>query len=119
MLQQDNDPKHTSKLCKNYLQRKAEAGTIKILEWPSQSPDLNPIELLWEEMNRCIKKKRPTSLETLEQTTREVWNEISREMLQKLISRLPYLCQAVIEAGGGYFDEKYAPRKFKINQPTY
>jgi hypothetical protein len=38
---------------------------------------------------------------------------VTPDVLLKLIERLPRLCQAVIEAQGGYFDEKYAPRKFK------
>jgi transposase len=118
VLQQDNDPKHTSNLCKNYLKSKVDDGTLKILEWPSQSPDLNPIELLWEEMDREIKKRKPSSLAALEQIAREVWQQISEETLLKLIYRLPNLCKAVIDAEGGYFDEKYAPRKFK-NQEVY
>ena len=44
--QQDNDPKHSSKLCKNYLGKKQSAGILSIMEWPAQSTDLNPIELL-------------------------------------------------------------------------
>jgi transposase len=118
VMQQDNDPKHTSLLCKNYLQSKQENGVLRILEWPSQSPDLNPIELLWEELDREIKKHKPTSLAELERIARHVWSNIAAEKLQKLIDRLPRLCKAVIEAEGGYFDEKYAPRKFK-NQEVY
>jgi transposase len=118
VLQQDNDPKHTSKLCKNYLESKQEAGTLTILDWPSQSPDLNPIELLWEKMDREIKKKKPTSLPELERICREVWSEITPEYLNKLVERMPRLCKAVIQAEGGYFDEKYAPKKFK-NQQVY
>lgn len=41
ILQQDNDPNHSSKLCKNYLEKKAAA--LSTIEWPAQSPDLNPI----------------------------------------------------------------------------
>ncbi len=40
------DPKHTSKLCKSYLERKQSAGIMSVMEWPPQSPDLNTIELL-------------------------------------------------------------------------
>ncbi|MDF4419859.1 transposase, partial [Vibrio parahaemolyticus] len=104
-LQQDNDPKHTSKLCQRYLAKKEEEGTLRMMTWPAQSPDLNPIELVWDELDRKVKNKQPTSAANLYEMLTEAWEEISSDYLMKLIARMPRVCEAVIKAKGGYFDE--------------
>ena len=65
LLQQDNDPKHSSKLCNNYLGKKQSAGILSIMEWPAKSPDLNPFELLWEQLDRMVSKMSPSSQSNL------------------------------------------------------
>ena len=41
---QDNDPKHSSKFCKKYLKKKETQGELKLMNFPPQSPNVNPIK---------------------------------------------------------------------------
>ena len=77
----DNDPKHTCEQVKDWLKQK----TIQTLPWPSFSPDLNPIENLWDEFERRIKRHQPKNLEELELQLTQEWSNIELSVLEKLI----------------------------------
>uniref|UniRef100_A0A0F8AP05 Transposable element Tcb2 transposase n=1 Tax=Larimichthys crocea TaxID=215358 RepID=A0A0F8AP05_LARCR len=53
IVRQDNE--HSSKLYKNYLEKKQSAGILSVMELPTQLPDLNPTELLWEQVDRMVR----------------------------------------------------------------
>ena len=65
----DNDPKHTSKVVAKWLKD----NKVKVLEWPSQSPDRNPIEYLWAELKKRVQARRPSNLTQLHRLCQEEW----------------------------------------------
>ncbi|KRT79550.1 hypothetical protein AMK59_7098 [Oryctes borbonicus] len=104
-FQEDNDPKHSSRICRNYL-ASLEEDRLKRMIWPLQSPDLSPIELIWDELDRRIRQKGVTSSQDLWRKLQQAWTEIPATFLKSLILRMPRICTAVIKSKGGHIDEK-------------
>ena len=64
-----------------------EDSDINLMQWPGQSPDLNPIEHLWDELERCIRQQDPppTSEKKLAEILQEEWKKIPNTIFQNLI----------------------------------
>lgn len=71
--------------------------------WPSQSPDLNPIEHLWSILERRLQSRRAriNTLKQLAVAIREESNAIEPKVLENLVESMPRRCQAVIDGKGG------------------
>ena len=78
---------------------------LRQVTWPPQSPDLNPVEMVWDEMDCRVKAKGPPSAQHLWELPQDCWKTISGDDLMKLMERMPRVCKVVIKAKGGYFEE--------------
>lgn len=98
IVQQDNDPKHTFNIAKRWFSD----HNIKLLAWPAQSPDLNPIEHLWALLKRRLASYDtiPDSAEELWQRIRVEWDRIEAKECAALVSSMPRRIQAVLKAKG-------------------
>uniref|UniRef100_A0A8R1HHJ1 DDE_3 domain-containing protein n=1 Tax=Caenorhabditis japonica TaxID=281687 RepID=A0A8R1HHJ1_CAEJA len=91
-----NDPKHTSGHIKNWFQRRR----VDLLDWPSQSPDLNPIEQFWEELERRVQGFRASNVNQKFDLLEAAWKDIPISVIHKRLDSMPHRCQAVIDAKG-------------------
>ena len=80
-----NDPKHRVAIVANWLNK----NRVERLHWPSFLPDLSPIEHLWNEVERRLKKKQPKSQNELKESFIEAWHEVELPVLKKLVDWVP------------------------------
>jgi hypothetical protein len=75
-----------------------------LLPWLSKSPDLNPIEHLWDNLDRRVRQRQPQpqSLQQLMNALQDEWNNILQQAIRTLISSMGRCCQAVIDSCGGH-----------------
>ena len=94
IFQQDLAPAHTTRSTKTWL----DAHAIMVLDWPANSPDLNPIENLWGIIKRKLRDTRPKNKEELTASINEIWASLTPMQCHRLIASMPRRIEAVIKA---------------------
>lgn len=81
-----------------------EENRIMILDWPANSPDLNPIENAWAMLKQKTKTKlRTESQDALWNTASSIWyHDMDPDYIKKLIRSMPDRIKEVIKAKGGH-----------------
>ncbi|GFX50083.1 transposable element Tcb1 transposase [Trichonephila clavipes] len=93
IFQQDNAQPHTGRVSQDCFR------IVTILPWPARSPDLSPIENIWNHLGRQV--AHPTSLSKLEARLQQIWNEMSQDIIQNLYASTPDRIASCIRARGG------------------
>lgn len=100
ILMQDNARPHTARVVMAYLDQEG----INVMEWPARSPDLNPIEHLWDMLQRRVSRRPnpPQTVQTLTEALREEWAAIDQGSIRRLIRSMPRRCRECVQARGGH-----------------
>ncbi len=97
IFQQDLAPDHTAKGTKSWFNDHG----VTVLDWPANSPDLNPIENLWGIVKRKMRDTRPNNTDDLKAAIKATWASITPEQCHGLIASMPCRIDEVIHAKGG------------------
>jgi transposase len=98
VLVHDNDPKYTAHDTQVLLDVLA---PDRIRDWPANSPDLNPIENVWADLQQLVDRRRPQTAEELEVAILNAWSELDFDRFRRYIDSMPQRLQEVQRNHGG------------------
>ena len=98
ILQQDNATPHTARVTRNFLQQK----NVVTLPWPALSPDLNPIEHVWDFLGKKVRERQCDNARQLRNALQQEWNALPIQYIRRLIGSMRRRCTAVLRANGGH-----------------
>ncbi|KAK6755588.1 hypothetical protein RB195_014139 [Necator americanus] len=96
-LVQENASAHTS----SYTRQKFQEWNIQLLNWPAESPDLNPIELVWGNMKSYIRRRGVRTISELKSSILAYWEKLTPETCEKYAAGIKRRLRRVIKRNGG------------------
>ena len=72
------------------------------MDWPSMSPDLNPIEHLWGILKRKMEVHKVSNIRQLRDVVMEEWRSIPVATCEALVNSMPRRVKAVLDNDGGH-----------------
>lgn len=96
---QDGAPCHTAHVIRDWFATK----NVKKVEWPPRSPDLNPIEHIWSQIDKKLTNHQITSLVQLEELIGRYWRATSKSYCINLSESMARRVKLCMKAKGGYF----------------
>lgn len=97
IFQQDGASCHTARTTRQWF----EDNGVPIMEWPSGSPDLSPIETLWGKMKKYLQKYPCRTKAELEKALQEIWSKIPEDYCRDLVRTMPRRIGDVLKSKGG------------------
>ncbi|GBN10985.1 hypothetical protein AVEN_13649-1 [Araneus ventricosus] len=115
ILMDDNARPHRALLVDEFL----ESEDIRWMEWPARSPDLNPIEHVWDALGRAIATRNPPprTIQEMKTALLNEWDQLPQEMINCLISSMKSRCKPCISVRGDH--TPYYPIFLFILQPLF
>jgi hypothetical protein len=99
-LQEDGDPSHGNRSYNNAPARLKRDSDLQILVHPAQSPDLNPIEAVWQILKQRLRGRTWKTVAEFKADIQRVWNGITLAQIRRRIREMPWRCERVQELQG-------------------
>ena len=100
VYQDDNARPHRARVVNDFLQQSG----VNQMEWPACSPDLNPIENLWDELDRKVRSNHPPPRDAqhLYQMLQAEWQALPQRIFTNLVNSMRTRCVECQNSHGGY-----------------
>ena len=100
IFQQDNARPHSARVTQDFLRQNG----VNVMDWPAVSPDMNPIEHMWDELGRRVRERPnpPQKLRELGLALQQEWQNIPRRTVRRLTRSMRQCLRDVIDNNGGH-----------------